>query len=302
MKRGFTLIFLITISSSLLVAQQSGGSSFAGKYFGQEEPGMTPEIFSPGFISTGGFEFGGTFSPDGKEYFFTRRPEYEGSDNRIYYTHLVNNQWSQPARAPFSEDVFEFIPVISPDGKNLIFYSERIKPQDNNNGGDLWFCDKTEKGWSEPHYLLNPSNKKYCMMVTSTRKGTIYFSGVFNGKRGLFRAELKNGVFKEIEYLPMEINSIKPNHPFIDPDENYMIFDAQVTGMGKPELYISFRKKDGSWTNAANMGPVINSTKTEFAGSVSPDGKYLFFHRRVNGNGDIYWVSAKIINQLRSKN
>jgi hypothetical protein len=57
---------------------------------------------------------------------------------------------------------------------------------------------------------------------------------------------------------------------------------------------------DGSWTKAKNMGPIINATKTEFGASVSPDGKYLFFHRRINGNGDIYWVDAGIIDALKA--
>ena len=55
-----------------------------GPYLGQKPPGMTPKIFAPGIVSTAEFEFAGTFSPDGKEYFFTRRPDYGGSENRIY--------------------------------------------------------------------------------------------------------------------------------------------------------------------------------------------------------------------------
>ena len=41
------------------------------------------------------------------------------------------------------------------------------------------------------------------------------------------------------------------------------------------------------------------TTRTEFAASVSPDGKYLFFHRTVEGKGDIYWVDAEIIEGLK---
>ena len=31
----------------------------------------------------------------------------------------------------------------------------------------------------------------------------------------------------------------------------------------------------------------------------SPDGKYLFFTSTRSGNGDIYWVDAKIIDDMR---
>ena len=47
-------------------------------YFGQPQPSMTPTVFAPGIVSTElGMEFGGTFSPDGKEFYFTR---YRGKE------------------------------------------------------------------------------------------------------------------------------------------------------------------------------------------------------------------------------
>ena len=33
----------------------------------------------------------------------------------------------------------------------------------------------------------------------------------------------------------------------------------------------------------------------------SPDGKYLFFQRKVGGNTDIYWVDARVLEALRPK-
>jgi len=93
-----------------------------GPYLGQKPPGMVPEIFAPGIISTDEFEFGGTFSPDGETYFFTKRSEYEEDENRIFYSRLVNEKWSDPQIAPFTKDVFEFEPIISPDGQRLYFF------------------------------------------------------------------------------------------------------------------------------------------------------------------------------------
>ena len=59
---------------------------------------------------------------------------------------------------------------------------------------------------------------------------------------------------------------------------------------------------DGSWTKSINLGDKINSSMEEICASVSGDGKYLFFHSMRNGNGDIYWVDAKILEELRPKN
>ncbi len=303
MKNNILALAAIVLLASAVYCQGGQDESLfvTRPYPAQKPPGMVPEVFAPGFISTEQFEFGITFSRDGQECFFTRRPTNEGSDNRIYHSRWIDGRWIRPTRASFAGDVFEFIPVVSVNGEKLFFYSERPQPQDTDLDGNLWVAGKNVSGWEEARFFQAPANRKYCMMVSEAKNGTIYFSGIFAGKRGMFRAACQAGKYGEMELLPEEINAIRPAHPFIAPDESYLIMDAQVAGMGQPELFISFRKADGGWTRALNMGQAINATKTEFAASVSPDGKFLFFHRRVNGNGDIYWVDAGIIDELRKK-
>src|SRR5262245_64730542 len=41
-------------------------------YLGQPVPGLTPELFAPGIVSTEAIELNGVFSPDGREFYFTR--------------------------------------------------------------------------------------------------------------------------------------------------------------------------------------------------------------------------------------
>ena len=270
-------------------------------YLDQAPPGNTPEIFAPGIISTEEFEFSGTFSKDGTEYFFTRRPDHQGSANRIYYSQLVDGVWTTPTLAPFAQNTFEFEPVMSADGNKLYFYSDRKSNRDDRFTGDLWVTEKNQDGWSEPLYFSSPVNKKWCMSVCPTNSRTLYFSSNYDGLRGIFMSEYINGEYPEVKYLEEEINSTPYFHPYVAPDESYMIMDAQPSGRGKPELFISFRNEDNRWSIPINMGPEINATKTEFGASVSPDGKYLFFHRRVSGRGDIYWVDAHIINLIKKK-
>jgi Tol biopolymer transport system component len=47
------------------------------------------------------------------------------------------------------------------------------------------------------------------------------------------------------------------------------------------------------------MGEDINSEKYDYCPILSPDGKYLFFSSSRSGNGDIYWVDAKIIEEFK---
>jgi hypothetical protein len=44
----------------------------------------------------------------------------------------------------------------------------------------------------------------------------------------------------------------------------------------------------------------INATGTELIAKVSPDAKFLFFQRKIDGNTDIYWVDAKVIAQAKA--
>jgi hypothetical protein len=65
-------------------------------------------------------------------------------------------------------------------------------------------------------------------------------------------------------------------------------------------LYICFRLADGSWSQA-HKSAILNTEDSDWCPAVSPDGKYLFFTRKRTGKGDIYWVDAKIIEELRPK-
>ena len=70
-------------------------------------------------------------------------------------------------------------------------------------------------------------------------------------------------------------------------------------GLGEDDLYVSFRKPDGSWIPGVHLGPKINSPASENRPYVSPDGKFLFYTSNKDGNRDIYWVDAKILTALK---
>ncbi len=255
-----------------------------GQYFGQKPPGLKPEIFAPAIISTDGYEFAITFSPDGKELYFTRREgEKNYPTNYLMVCRYENNRWTEPEIGSFSGQYFDFESHISPDGQKLYFGSLRPKPAGIQAEGGIWFLEKTDHGWGEPRFLDAPINNGFAMYVTSAKNGNLYYTGA----DGLYCSFYRNGEYSEPEKLRDENNEyFSGAHTFIAPDENYLIFDSD------PGLVISFRKEDGTWTKIKEMGIIPNMCP-----SVSPDGKYLFFAR----HGNIFWVDAKIIENLRPK-
>ena len=52
---------------------QKDFQALKGPYLGQKPPGSRPKVFAPAIISKENFaEYGGHFSPDGREFYFTR--------------------------------------------------------------------------------------------------------------------------------------------------------------------------------------------------------------------------------------
>jgi hypothetical protein len=267
-----------------------------GSYLGQKPPGMTPEIFAPGIVSTEKvWEAAVSFSPDGKEFFFTRRENIQGNENRILYMELKDGTWTSPKPAPFALEITEYETFVSPDGKTVFYNSDRAKPKSDNAVGEIWYSEKTPSGWSDGKYLSETINKGWVMFLTASMNNNLYFTAGYNRKFGIYKSELIKSEYQEPEFLPNEINYLFGAHPFIAPDESYLIFDAQPDGMGKSQLYVSFKNDKGNWTKAVKFDETINKTYTENIPNVSPDGKYFFFHR----NNDIYWVDVKIIERLR---
>ena len=83
----------------------------------------------------------------------------------------------------------------------------------------------------------------------------------------------------------------------------FLIFDSKrpgaVGGEGDIDLYICFRNKKRMWGDAISMGDKINSPLQDHVASLSSDGKYLFFAHGEQDCWDIYWVDAKVIDELK---
>ncbi len=345
MKKNFKLHSLILIIGIMLISCSQNNESqlnpqnqnlkefteLSGPYLGQKPPGMIPELFAPGFISTGFREHTSpVFSPDGKEVFF--HVALSTKPRPILYMKLENNKWTYPQVAPFSGKYDEDNAYFSPDGRKLVFSSYRPLKGDGDPEKDenIWLVEKTGTGWSEPKNVGYPVNSDNTETFPSiTKDGTIYF--YYNTKGSsiissdIYRSKFINGKYLKPEALNDNINSkYWDAFPVFPPDESFMVFASnRPDGYGKPDLYISFREDNGSWGKAKNMGNIINSSEQEGSPHISPDGKYLFFCsdrtnfkpysdkpltyeqvlKRVltpgNGRGDIYWIDAKVIEDLR---
>jgi len=273
--------------------KQNDSSNKENLYLGQRPPGLTPEVFAPGIVSTDNWEIGGVFTPDLKEFYFLREVGETEEDKKQVFMVIQkeNNQWQESVVSPRVGQAF-----ISPDGKTM-HLGRRYK-------------ERTEFGdWSEIKNLDAPFKGFPIMSLTASSKRTYVFDAM--GEGVLRYSRLINGKREEPKLFGKEINTGSANaHPFIAPDESYILWDGRRdNGYGKADIYVSFRQQDGSWGEAINLGDKINTNTSEFGAHVTPDGKYLFFNRNVGKvkptdeyeNTDIFWVDAKIIETYRPK-
>ena len=283
--------------------------NYSGDYFGLKKPGLQPKLFAPGFISTPHqVEFSGTFSPDGTEFYFTRRRF--GPDQRVWYTRRDSDgSWTRPTTAPFSYDAAEYEPCFTRDGKRIYFGSQRPLPGEvtNNQTYDIWVSEKTADGWSEAQHVGGSM-----MYVSIARDGTMYVSQLNRPDPDAPVAIAKRMMQEDGSYGPFEVLSDSINflingaHPEISPDGSYLLYDGRDPDIGATtsDLFVSFLQPDGSWSKGVRIPEPVSTTGAgEITPRVSPDGKYLFyasFNRTMGTNyANIYWVSTEVIDRLR---
>ena len=291
------LLIIFTLNG---FAQQGEFPVMKGPYLGQKPPGMTPEIFAPGIISTDESEGSSGFALNGKVFIFQR------FINRECHTYIMIRQgdlWSKPELIPFWKQLIhngDF--VISPDDITMLYqvkqeYSGQLE-------SNIWEVKLEENGWGPRSALPAPINTLYDESFASrASNGNLYFfsrrpGGV--GQSDLYMAEYQiNGYSKPInlKYLNTQFHEWDP---YVAPDESYLIFcSTKPGGEGEDDLYISFRNSKNRWTTPITMGKQINSQRSENRPYVTNDGRFLFYTSSRRGNRDIYWVNAKIIEQLR---
>jgi TolB protein len=274
----FSAIFLGCDSTEDRIISNSSFSP----YLSQDPPGTTPEVFAPGIVSDPeSNEYSGTFSPDGMEYYF-----YRFSDSMpatIYCSKASEDEWTNPEPVDFSSGYAAYEPHITFDNRSLYFAWNR-----GSGLPGIWVTKRNFGNWSEPKYAGEG------MFVSSNLAGNIYLTDMSSfastGKTYLATVTLVDDTFTNYQRLTIGAHYGNQAHPCISPDGSYLLFDVQSGSY----LYLSFKMQDGTW------GEAIDLTKHSIdplagGATISPDGKYLFFCL----NRDIWWVSTKIIDDLR---
>ncbi len=197
-------------------------------------------------------------------------------------------------------------PLISPDG-NTIYFSRKFHPE--NVGGekdenDIWYSTLNEETgeWEPAKNLGEPLNTKgsnFISAVTPDGNTMVVLLGNEYAKGG----KMKPGVSiatkqgdswdKPVE-LDIENAYIESSdgHYFLANNRKTIIMSVdRFDSYGGRDLYVSFQKDDGKWTEPRNLGNDINTAGNEMSPFLAPDDETLYFSSNGfsgYGGADIY--------------
>jgi Tol biopolymer transport system component len=221
----------------------------------------TPTIVGPGVISTLAEEFKATVSPDGRILL------YVVADHRFHHMTIVESHrqgaaWGAPEVAAFSGVWRDGDPAFAPDGRTVLFITNRpypgeppTRPRHNFN---MWRVERRPNGtWGSPVPLGKTVNADTSSFAPSLSSGGVLY---FSRGEAIYRVAPDGAP----EMLPIHGGG----DPAISADERFLVFDD-----GNGELLVSCRTPRG-WAATKRFDVPPNAGDPW----VTANGRWMYFY------------------------
>ena len=189
----------------------------------------------------------------------------------------------------------DYGPSLSILNDLLMFTSKRnnsgltFAPKENE---DIFFSKRDDFGWGAAKEFTALNTEYNEGSAVLSRDGTtIIFSRCEGedtfGDCDLYKATMQaDSTWSEAKNLGANINSVAwDSHPSLSHSGDSLYFASdRIGGFGLSDIYFSKRNKDGTWTPAHNMGPVINTRNNDVSPFYHPIYDVLYF----SSNGQLY--------------
>ena len=201
-----------------------------------------------------------------------------------------------------NSEVDDYLPTVSNAGDLMIF--TRTDRRGNQN---IFRSEVVDSSWTkaQPYGKKINTNKNEGMAKLEAHGRKFYFTGCFRpdteGGCDIYQAIFENQKIKETQKLAGSINGSEwDSQPSVTCDGQYLYFTSnREGGQGGADLWMSSKNPDGSWSEATNLGPDINTEGDEEAPYISNDGNTLFFTSTGHpgqGSGDLF-IARKTNNE-----
>jgi len=196
----------------------------------------------------------------------------------------------------------EVLPMIAPDGKTL-FFVRKGHPENlgSEKKDDIWVSERLPDGsWSAARNIGSPLNTDgfnfVCAVLPDNNTLLLGNQYMKDGtqRQGLAMTNRVGGQwsFPTNIFIDRLGNLSELSEYTMSPDGRVLVMSLQrADSIGGRDLYVSFRKADGTWTQPENMGAGINSAEQDVTPFIAADGVTLYFSsNRPGGFGsnDVY--------------
>ncbi|WP_109829932.1 OmpA family protein [Reichenbachiella versicolor] len=243
-------------------------------------------------------------SPTGtKMYFTSSRSGGVLSDSGkvaqdIFYSDLVNGQWSTPQLmpAPINSDKDDFGASFSGDGQTMVYV--RCGEKESVGNCDLYITHLKGTKWTEPVNMGNVVNSpEWDSQPTISSDGTrIIFASARKGGYGgidlYMTSKNQYGQWGVAVNLGSIVNTpFKDSSPYLAPDGKSLYYASNGhPGYGGQDIFFAVFN-EGRWMKPQNVGAPINSSGDDKNFTTSASGKAYFASSRLDPkNYDIFEV------------
>lgn len=189
----------------------------------------------------------------------------------------------------------EIFPVISPDGHTL-YFDRKNHPKNSINpttfaktqkiSDDIWVSTLKDERWSTAIKLPEPLNNEHHNYVCSVTPdgNTLLLGNVYlkNGEAAggiSISKKIKNGWSFPKKVTIDNYSNLNKYSEFNLASNGKVLLLAieRKDSYGDRDLYVSFKKGDGTWSAPKNLGKDINTAATELTPFLAADGYTLYF-------------------------
>jgi len=186
----------------------------------------------------------------------------------------------------------DYNPVLSAN-QNVLAYTSYWETIDL-----IFFTWKEDGKWRKPLNITNMvgSNGDCYTSAIAPDGKTLYFVKIDYYDSDFYYSTYEDGIWNPMQKMSNRINSSElETSLFISDDGNTLLFSSNRSGgVGKLDIYISYKEDNGNWSKPENLGQTINTPFDDEAPFLSGDGNLLFFSSKGHmtmGGYDIFYSS-----------
>jgi outer membrane protein OmpA-like peptidoglycan-associated protein/tetratricopeptide (TPR) repeat protein len=206
---------------------------------------------------------------------------------------------------PLNQFKLQYFPVLTADSKKIIFVKRDGLQNFEHEDIFVSYFSEVKQTWSQPESISRNINTNYNegTCTISADGNILIFSSCETpdtlGDCDLYIAYKINDTWQRPVNMGKNVNSrFWDSQPSLSADGRIMFFSSNRRGgYGGNDIYYTLRMPDGSWSEAKNLGPKVNSPKDEVSPFIYFNNEILFFassgHR---GFGGLDLFVSRVVN------